>query len=129
MDSVRAVRYSRGDPWPDYQTDTPGATDGYSSAHDLISFALFHMKHGGQAGRALLSERAIHLLQRPTSPNSDGESYGVTLGYPSLLLGDAHEAPTVAPSRPPSIEIPRLRESLPRVRVMRGHDQLGSVSR
>ena len=73
MDSIRAVRYVRGGPWPDYETDTPGATDGYSSAHDLLSFVLYHMKRPGANQSAILSDEAIDLMQRPT-----GEAYGVS---------------------------------------------------
>lgn len=78
MDSIHAVRYVRGAPWPDYETDTPGATDGYSSAHDLLSFAMYHMKHRGANQSAILSDDAIDLMQRPTSPDAGGEVFGVS---------------------------------------------------
>jgi len=78
MDSIRAVRYVRGAPWPDYETDTPGATDGYSSAHDLLTFAMYHMKHRGANQSAILSDAAIDLMQRPTSPDAGGDAYGVS---------------------------------------------------
>lgn len=75
-----ASRYTKkGVLLPDYTTDHAGASEVYSSAHDLIRFAAFHLKAKLPGQRAILREDQIddmHICRsRPGSP------YGYGIGF------------------------------------------------
>ena len=56
--------------------DTPAALGIYSSAHDLIRFAMFHLKDQLPDQKAIINEAALDEMQRPTAaPYSAG--YGI----------------------------------------------------
>lgn len=77
-ESAVAVRYyPNGAPWPSYRTDTPGAMGGYSSAHDLIRFALFHLKHTAPGQRPILSHAVIDAMRQPTHSGSPDGEFGI----------------------------------------------------
>jgi CubicO group peptidase (beta-lactamase class C family) len=60
-----AVRYdSRGRPIPFYTFDHPGASAIYSSAHDLIRFAMFHLKDHLTDQQPILDDDTIDLMHR-----------------------------------------------------------------
>ena len=74
-----AVRYdSRARPLPFYTFDHLGASAVYSSAHDLIRFAMFHLKDHLADQQAILDDPAIDLMHRLDIPmvGSD-KSYGL----------------------------------------------------
>jgi CubicO group peptidase (beta-lactamase class C family) len=65
----RAVRYFLdGSRLPDYTTGCPPAADVCSSVHDLIRFAMLHLKTFPLPGRPLLSDGAIDEMQRSSVP-------------------------------------------------------------
>lgn len=73
----RATRYLRvGSPLPDYTTPHPAASDVYASAHDLIGFAMFHMKIRPADQKQILSDDAIDEMQTRTVQMGDS-SYGI----------------------------------------------------
>jgi CubicO group peptidase (beta-lactamase class C family) len=81
----QAVKYtSAGTAVPPYDSDSPGASAIYSSAHDLIRFAMFHLKNDLPDQLAIISDAAIDEMQRPspeTGPTRawerEGSGYGI----------------------------------------------------
>jgi CubicO group peptidase (beta-lactamase class C family) len=80
----QAVKYtSDGLVVPPCDTDTPGASAIYGSAHDLIRFALFHLKNHLPDQSAVLSGNSIDEMQRPspeTGPLREWEGKGSGYG-------------------------------------------------
>jgi CubicO group peptidase (beta-lactamase class C family) len=79
-------------PIPAHSASYPGASDGYCSAHDLIRFAMFHLKHNLDGQRAILSDDAIDHMQEAYPPSNT--SFGIgwafdinELGYRSVHHG------------------------------------------
>lgn len=73
-----AVRYSEdGMPLPFYDSDHPGASAIYGSAHDLIRFAMFHLKDHLRDQRPILSDSAIDEMQRITFRENATSAYAV----------------------------------------------------
>jgi len=73
-----AVRYTEdGEPLPFYGSDHPGASAVYGSAHDLIRFAMFHLKDHLQDQRPILPDDAIDAMQRITFRENATSAYGV----------------------------------------------------
>jgi hypothetical protein len=79
-------------PIPAYSPSHPGASDIYCSAHDLIRFAMFHLKHDLQGQKAILSGQTIDHMQEAYPPSST--NYGIgwafdinELGYRSVHHG------------------------------------------
>jgi CubicO group peptidase (beta-lactamase class C family) len=73
-----AVRYDgRGRPVPFYISDHPGASQVYSSAHDLIRFGLFHLKHTQPDQMQIISQKTIDLMKQDSSPSPKHNSYGL----------------------------------------------------
>ena len=74
-----AVRYdSHARPLPFYTFDHLGASAVYSSAHDLIRFAMFHLKDHLADQQAIIDDAAIDLMHRLDIPmGSSLEFYGL----------------------------------------------------
>lgn len=73
-----AIRYgSDGVAYPPYETDTPGASAVYSSVHDLVRFAMFHLRAHLPDQAAILPGEAIAGMQRPTAHVGGTRGYGI----------------------------------------------------
>lgn len=73
-----ATRYGvDGLPVPPYVTDHPGASDIYSSAHDLLLFGMFQLKQHLPEQAPILSDINIDAMHEPTMKDSEGGGYGV----------------------------------------------------
>jgi CubicO group peptidase (beta-lactamase class C family) len=73
-----AARYdSAGTPIPYYITSHPGASEIYSSAHDLIRFAMFSLKDHLEGQSSILSDQVISEMQNPTAHVSTEQQYGI----------------------------------------------------
>jgi CubicO group peptidase (beta-lactamase class C family) len=75
-----AAQYgSDGVPYPPYETDTPGASEAYASAHDLMRFGMFHLRAHPPGQRAILSDETIEGMQEPAI--RIGGTRGYALGW------------------------------------------------
>jgi CubicO group peptidase (beta-lactamase class C family) len=87
LEAFQAVRYTPdGKRIPFYDFDHPGASAVYSSAHDLIRFAMFHMKNRLDDQKAILSDDSIDAMQQPTAtlagkPGTYGIAWGLRNGF------------------------------------------------
>jgi len=87
LEAFAAVRYDgNGEPVPFYISDHPGASQVYSSAHDLIRFGLFHLGHTLPEQAQIISSESIARMKRESDPNPDNNRYG--LGW--FLAEDEH---------------------------------------
>lgn len=78
MRKQQAVRYGTdGLPIPFYGFDHPGGSAIYASAHDLVRFAMFHLKSRLPDQKPILSDATIEEMQRPTADAGNGQGYGV----------------------------------------------------
>ncbi|HJU43051.1 MAG TPA: serine hydrolase domain-containing protein [Vicinamibacterales bacterium] len=78
MQKQQAVRYGTdGLPIPFYAFDHPGGSAVYASAHDLVRFAMFHLKADLPDQKPILSDSAIDDMQRPTADAGNGQGYGI----------------------------------------------------
>lgn len=78
LDAFQARRYGRGvGLLPAYETDTPGAADVYSSAHDLIRFAMFHLGDHLPDQKAVVSDEGLRHMREATGGDLPGGMYGV----------------------------------------------------
>jgi hypothetical protein len=83
----QAVKYTpEGTVVPPSDSDSPGAAAVYGSAHDLIRFAMFHLKNDLPAQAAIIGDAAIDEMQRPspeTGPTRawEGEGSGYGIGW------------------------------------------------
>lgn len=79
LEQYAATRYdSHARPIPYYTFDHLGASAIYSSAHDLIRFAMFHLKDHLAEQEVILDDRTIELMQHLDTPmGSSSESYGL----------------------------------------------------
>lgn len=81
LERFAAMRYGKnGEPVPFYEFDHPGASAVFSSAHDLVRFAGFHLKNHLSGQKAILSDAAIEEMHRPVDPQAvrdEGSGYGV----------------------------------------------------
>ena len=85
LEEGQAVKYtSEGTVVPPCDSDSPGASAIYSSAHDLVRFAMFHLKNDLPDQEAIISDAAIDGMQRPspeTGPTRgwerEGSGYGI----------------------------------------------------
>ena len=90
----QAVKYTpEGLVVPPCDSDSPGASGIYGSAHDLVRFAMFHLKRTLPGQRAIISQAAIDEMQHPspeTGPTKDweGEGSGYGLGWKISLMAD-----------------------------------------
>ena len=78
LQKQQAVRYGvDGLPIPFYGFDHPGGSAVYASAHDLVRFAMFHLKSRLPDQKAILSDSSIDEMQRPTADAGNGQGYGI----------------------------------------------------
>lgn len=78
LEEFAAVRYNgSGNPVPFYISDHPGASQVYSSSHDLIRFGLFHLKHTQPDQTQIISHETLDLMKRDSSPNPKYNGYGL----------------------------------------------------
>lgn len=84
LERFAAMRYGKdGEPVPFYEFDHPGASAVYSSAHDLVRFAGFHLKNHLSGQKAILSDASIDAMHVPAdlqAVREDGGGYGVGFG-------------------------------------------------
>jgi CubicO group peptidase (beta-lactamase class C family) len=84
LEEYQAVKYtSDGLVVPPHDSDSPAAGAIYSSVHDLIRFAMFHLKNDMSDQRAIISDASIDDMQRPspeTGPMRDWEHEGSGYG-------------------------------------------------
>jgi len=83
-----AERYGTHTSYPYFTFDHIGAASIYSSAHDLIRFAMFHLKNKLADQRAILSDATLDLMHEPVPPSSTS---GLGIG---IFDGGAHIAQT-----------------------------------
>jgi len=85
LEDDQAVKYTPGgSPIPPSDSDSPGSGMIYSSAHDLIRFAMFHLKTDLSDQDAIITNTSIDEMQRPspeTGPmrewEREGSGYGI----------------------------------------------------
>jgi CubicO group peptidase (beta-lactamase class C family) len=81
LEPYTAMRYDRnGQPIPFYTFDHPGGSAVFSSAHDLVRFAGFHLKNRLPGQKQILSAAMIDEMHRPIDPQADreeGSGYGI----------------------------------------------------
>jgi len=85
LEEGQAVKYTPdGLVVPPYDSDSPGASAIYSSAHDLVHFAMSHLKNDLPDQKAIISDAAIDAMQKPspeTGPmrewEREGSGYGI----------------------------------------------------
>jgi len=84
LEEGRAVKYTPdGLVVPPYDSDSPGASAIYSSAHDLVRFAMLHLKNDLPDQRAIITAAAIDAMQNPspeTGPTREWEREGSGYG-------------------------------------------------
>jgi CubicO group peptidase (beta-lactamase class C family) len=66
-------------PFPRWEFDMPGYAGMYSSAHDLIRFAMFHLKNQRADMEAIINEGTIDEMQLPTADR--GQAGDRSLGH------------------------------------------------
>jgi len=92
LEDHAAVRYDgSGQPVPFYISDHPGASQVYSSAHDLIRFGLFHLGHTRAEQTQIISAESIALMKEDSDPSPENDRYG--LGW--FLSGNEYGYPIV----------------------------------
>jgi hypothetical protein len=90
LEEFAAIRYDgQGEPVPFYTSDHPGASQVYSSAHDLIRFGLFHLGHTLPEQTQIISKESIDQMKQDSDPSPDNNRYG--LGW--FLNGDEYGYP------------------------------------
>lgn len=74
-----AIRYDGKDLTPIvyYDTDHPGASEIYSSVHDMALFGMFSLKAHLPSQSAILPDTLIDAMQRPSIFFSPGAGYGI----------------------------------------------------
>lgn len=78
LEEFQAIRYKAdGLALPFYDFDHPGASAVYSSAHDLIRFGMFHLKHCRPDQKAVLSDESIDAMKAPTADIQPNGKYGI----------------------------------------------------
>ncbi|HEY5810432.1 MAG TPA: serine hydrolase domain-containing protein, partial [Povalibacter sp.] len=79
LDPNVAVRYTADSvPIPFYDSDHEGASAVYGSVHDLLRFAMFHMKDRLPDQKRILSDASLDQMQQPTFKSDDNAGYGVS---------------------------------------------------
>jgi len=83
LEKYQAVRYDTdGLPIPFYNSDHPGASAVYASAHDLVRFGMFHLKAHLPDQKAILKDETIDEMQKATA---DTNEYGI--GWSTIVPG------------------------------------------
>ncbi|HUR49888.1 MAG TPA: serine hydrolase domain-containing protein [Acidimicrobiales bacterium] len=78
---VTATRYGAdGVPYPFYDFDHPGGSAVYSSAYDLVRFAMANLGTLMADQREVLDARTIEEMHRPSPLAKDGHGYGIGWG-------------------------------------------------
>jgi CubicO group peptidase (beta-lactamase class C family) len=78
LQKQQAVRYGMdGLPIPFYGFDHPGGSAIYASAHDLVRFAMFHLKSHLPDQKPIISDAAIDDMQKGTADAGNGQGYGI----------------------------------------------------
>jgi CubicO group peptidase (beta-lactamase class C family) len=78
LEPHQAIRYTpQGQRIPFYDFDHSGASAVFCSAHDLVRFAMFHMKEHLPDQRAILKDATIDEMQVATSTQRIGAGYGI----------------------------------------------------
>ncbi len=85
LEDGQAVKYTPdGLVVPPNDSANPGASAIYSSAHDLVRFAIFHLKNDLPDQKAIITDAAINAMQHPspeTGPmrewEREGSGYGI----------------------------------------------------
>lgn len=78
---VTATRYGGdGVPYPFYDFDHPGGSAVYSSAYDLVRFAMAHLGTPMADQRAVLEAKTIEEMQEPSPLAKNGSGYGIGWG-------------------------------------------------
>jgi CubicO group peptidase (beta-lactamase class C family) len=78
LEKHQAVRYGTdGLPIPFYGFDHPGGSAVYASAHDLVRFAMFHLKARLPDQKGILTDASIDEMQKPTVDTGGGAGYGI----------------------------------------------------
>jgi hypothetical protein len=77
--AFEATRYDGEDVTPiaPYTTDHPGASEIYSSAHDMALFGMFSLKEHLPNQAPILSDELIDAMQKPSVFSQPGVGYGV----------------------------------------------------
>lgn len=77
-EKLHAVRYGADKlPIPDYDFDHAGASAIYASAHDLIRFAMFHLRTPGRDQKPILSAFSLDEMQKPAVEINPESGYGI----------------------------------------------------
>ena len=78
LDKLHAIRYGGdGLAIPFYTFDHPGGSAVYASAHDLVSFGLFHLKAHLPDQKPILSDQTIDDMHRASAQSGPGSAYGI----------------------------------------------------
>lgn len=78
LEKFVAARYGQdGLPIPFYDFDHRGASAIYASAHDLVRFAMFHLKAHLPDQARILADASIDEMQRTTAQSGEKAGYGI----------------------------------------------------
>jgi CubicO group peptidase (beta-lactamase class C family) len=78
LQKQQAIRYGMdGLPIPFYGFDHPGGSAIYASAHDLVRFAMFHLKSHLPDQKPIISDATIDDMQKGTADAGNGQGYGI----------------------------------------------------
>ena len=81
LEPHQAIRYTpEGTRIPFYDFDHPGASAAYASAHDLVRFAMFHLKEHLADQKPILPDETIDEMQKFSPNPNEGGGYGVGWG-------------------------------------------------
>src|SRR5205809_7326381 len=81
LENFVAERYDNDErALPFFTFDHIGASSVYSSAHDLVRFAMFHLKDRLPDQRAILQDATVDLMHQPTPPSTSGLGFGIFEG-------------------------------------------------
>jgi hypothetical protein len=81
LEDFVAERYGdSGCPLPFFTFDHVGASSVYSSAHDLVRFAMFHLKNRLPDQTPILRDETVDQMHQPVPPSSNGLGFGVLDG-------------------------------------------------
>jgi len=95
LENLAAVRYDdNGSPLPPYELDTTGAGGIYSSAHDLVRFGMFHLKDHLTDQVAILSDRSLDELHRPTQEEGSEPPAAYAIGWEVIDRPDGYHVVT-----------------------------------
>src|SRR5437667_3244728 len=78
LENFVAERYDNDErALPFFTFDHVGASSVYSSAHDLVRFAMFHFKNGLPNQRPILIVASLNQMHQPVPPSSSALGFGV----------------------------------------------------